>query len=132
MKVNLKRIRQRRIYSPEFKQEIVSSFESGKFSVGQLQKLYGIGATQIYDWIYKYSTFNEKNVRVVEMKDSQLKKLQELEKKVKELERAVGQKQIMIDYLEKMIDIAKTDLDIDIKKNFDTPPSAGSKSTKSS
>ena len=129
MKVNLKQIRARRVYSPDFKQEIVSYFESGKFSVGQLNKLYGIAGTQIYRWIYKYSTFNEKNVRVVEMKDSHLKKLQDLEKKVKELERAVGQKQIKIDYLEKMIDIAKTELDIDIKKNFSTSPSPGSKST---
>jgi|SRR5690606_8828835 len=131
MKLNVRQIRKRRIYSPEFKREIVSSFESGKFSVGQLKKLYGVASTQIYAWIYKYSTFNEKNIQVVEMKDSQFKKLQELEKKVKDLERVVGQKQIQIDFLEKMIDIAKTELDIDIKKNFSTPQSTGSKNTKS-
>lgn len=131
MKLNVKQIRKRRIYSPEFKREIVSCFESGKFSVGQLKKLYGVNATQVYAWIYKYSTFNEKNIQVVEMKDSQFKKLQELEKKVKDLERVVGQKQIQIDFLEKMIDIAKTELDIDIKKNFSTPQSTGSKNTKS-
>ena len=130
MKLNVRQIRKRRIYSPEFKREIVSSFESGKFSVIQLSKLYGVARTQLYAWIYKYSTFNEKNVRVVEMKDSHLKKLQELQKQVKELERVVGQKQIQIDFLEKMIDIAKSELNIDIKKNFDTPPSAGSKNTR--
>lgn len=129
MNLNLKQIGKRRVYSPEFKQEMVSYFESGKFSVGQLGKMYGIADNQIYRWIYKYSTFNEKNVRVVEMKDSHLKKLLELEQKVKELERAVGQKQIKIDYLEKMIDIAKTELDIDIKKNFNSSPSPGSKSS---
>ena len=37
-------------------------------------------------------------------------------KKIKEPERIVGTKQINIDYLEKMNEIAKTELDIDIKK----------------
>jgi len=64
------------------------------------------------------------------MKQSSSLKLKQLAEKVKELERIVGQKQIKIDYLEKMIDIAKEDLDIDIKKNFNTPQSIGSESTK--
>jgi len=64
------------------------------------------------------------------MKDSSTQKLKALEQKVKELERTVGQKQVQIDYLEKMIDIAKDDLNIDIKKNSDTPQSSGSVTTK--
>ena len=42
----------------------------------------------------------------------------------------IGQKQIKIDYLEKMIDIAKDELNIDIKKNSNTPQSTGSAATK--
>jgi predicted RNase H-like nuclease (RuvC/YqgF family) len=64
------------------------------------------------------------------MEKSSTQKLKDLEKKVKELERIVGQKQIKIDYLEKMIDLAKEELKVDIKKNFDTPPSSGSGKTK--
>ncbi|MBP2834312.1 transposase, partial [Aquimarina sp. U1-2] len=67
----------------------------------------------IYKWIYKYSTFNEKGFRVVEMKESSNKKMKDLEQRIKALEQVVGQKQIKIDYLEKMIDIAKDELDID-------------------
>ena len=40
-----------RRYSDEFKKELVSSFESGKFSVPQLEKLYGVGnvsSTDVY------------------------------------------------------------------------------------
>ena len=122
MKPNLREIKKSRKYSDEFKKEIVSLFESGKFSVYQLEKLYSIGNPTIYKWIYKFSTFNEKGIRVVEMKESSLTKLKELEKKVKELEQIVGQKQIKIDYLEKMIDIAKDELKIDIKKNFSPKP----------
>ena len=130
MKTNLRKIKKTRYYSDAFKKELVSLFESGKFSVPQLVELYGVTKSTIYKWIYKFSTFNEKGIRVVEMKQSSSLKLKQLAEKVKELERIVGQKQIKIDYLEKMIDIAKEDLDIDIKKNFNTPQSIGSESTK--
>ncbi len=130
MRTNLRKIRKRRHYAEDFKKELVNSFESGNFSVSQLEKLYGIHASVIYSWIYKFSIFNEKGVRVVEMKQSSSLKLEELSKKVKDLERIVGQKQIKIDYLEKMIDISKDEFDIDIKKKHNTPPSVGLEKTK--
>ena len=130
MKANVRLIKKHRKFSEEFKRNLVREFEKGMFSVVQLEKLHGIGNTIIYKWIYKYSTFNEKGFRVVEMKQSSIEKLKELERKVKELEQIVGQKQIKIDYLEKMIDIAKDDLKIDIKKNYNTPQSTGSENIK--
>ena len=130
MKPNVRLLRKSRQYSVEFKKQIVADFESGDFSVNQLSTLHGIANQVIYRWIYKFSTFNEKGYRVVEMKDSSSKKLQELEAKNKELEAALGRKQIQLDYLEKMIELAKSELDIDIKKNYSTPQSAGSGKTK--
>jgi len=126
MEANLKQIRKHRKYSEDFKKSIVASFEKGEFSVRQLEKLYGIKNTSIYNWVYKYSMFNEKGCRIVEMEDSNQNKLKELAKKVKDLEQMVGQKQVAIEYLEKMIELAKTDLNIDIKKNYNLPPSVGS------
>ena len=108
---------------------MVNEYEKGRLTVGQLSVLHGIAPAIIYRWIYKFSTFNESGVRIVEMKDSTSKKVKDLEKRVKDLERMVGQKQIKIDFLEKMMDIAKSELNIDIKKNFSTPPSDGSETT---
>lgn len=130
MKSNIRLLKKYRRYSVEFKKQIVADFESGEYSVPQLEKLHGIGNASIYSWIHKFSTFNEKGYRVVEMKDSSSKKMQELEAKNKELEAALGRKQIQLDYLEKMVELAKTELDIDIKKNFSTPQSTGSGKTK--
>ena len=59
----LRVIRKQRRYSEEFKRAIVSDFESGKYSVLQLAKLHGIGDQLIYNWLYKYSAFNEKGYR---------------------------------------------------------------------
>lgn len=126
MKANLRSIRKQRRYSEEFKRQLVQDFESGKYSVPQLERLHGVSNPTIYNWIYKFSTFNEHGFRVVEMKQSSKEKVKELEKRIKELEGAVGRKQIKIDYLEKMMEIAKEELDIDIKKNYGTPQSTGS------
>ncbi len=126
MKRNLTHLRKHRVYSEDFKREMVSLFEQGKFSVYQLERLYGVSDASIYNWIYKFSTFNEKGTRIVEMKGSSTDKLKELEEKIRELERAVGQKQIKIDYLEKMIEIAGEEYGMDIKKNSGTRRSNGS------
>ncbi|WP_029035346.1 transposase [Salinimicrobium terrae] len=130
MKSNIRLLKKHRRYSVEFKKQIVADFESGEYSVPQLEKLHGVTNQSIYNWIYKFSTFNEKGFRVVEMKDSSSTKLQELEAKNKELEAALGRKQIQLDYLEKMVELAKTELNIDIKKNYSTPQSTGSGKTK--
>lgn len=125
MKANLKQLKKHRIYSEEFKREIVKDFESGRFSVLQLKKLHGVNDVSIYNWIHKFSTFNEKGIRVVEKKNSSSEKLKKLEARVKELEGIIGRKQIKIDYLEKTIEIASDELKVDIKKNSNTLPSAG-------
>lgn len=130
MKANLRSIRKKRIYSKEFKHHLVSEFESGKYSVLELEKLHGVCYQTIYNWIYKFSTFNKKGYRVVEHKSSSQKKVKELQAKIKELEASLGRKQIMIDYLETMMEVAKEELDIDIKKNYDTSPSKSSSKKK--
>jgi transposase-like protein len=130
MSITNRVIRTPRKFTEDFKRQVVKEYESGTFSVQQLGRLYGLANQQIYNWIYKFSTFNEKGYRIVESKDSSAIKLKEMEERIKELERSIGQKQIKIDFLEKMIDIAKTDLNIDIKKNYDTSQSAGSGKTR--
>lgn len=130
MKANLKQLKKSRIYSEEFKRELVKDFESGRFSVLQLEKLHGVNNVNIYSWIHKFSTFNEKGSRVVEMKNSSSAKLKQLETRVKELESVIGRKQITIDYLEKIITIANDELKIDIKKNSNIAQSTGLQNTK--
>lgn len=130
MKPNLQIIRKQRRYSTEFKQQLVLDFESGKYSVLQLERLHGVSNALIYRWIYKYSTFNQKGYRVVESNKSSKNKVEDLERRIKDLEAALGRKQIMIDYLEEMIAVAKDELNYDIKKNFNTPPSGGSEKDK--
>lgn len=127
-----KRIKRRRTFSEDFKLRIVYEYESGTYGVAEISKLYDIYEQTVYKWIYKYSKYNKKSIKVVELKDSQMDKIKHMEKRIAELERALGQKQMHIDYLDKMIDIAKQEYDIDIKKNSNTLQSGGSRITKKS
>ena len=118
-----------RIFSEEFRKTCVKEYETGQFSVLELSKLYQIQTNVIYRWIHKYSAYNKRRIKVVEMADSSKQKLKELQKRIADLERIVGQKQLNIDFLEKMMEIAKEQYGIDIKKNSGIPPSAGSEKT---
>ena len=122
-------IRGSRLFSEEFKKSCVQEYENGRFTVSELSKLYQVNPVQIYRWIYKFSTYNKRRIKVVEMADSSKKKLKELYNRIEELERIVGQKQLNIDFLEKMIELAKDNYGIDVKKNSSTPPSIGSGTT---
>ena len=122
----LKQVRHRRVFSENLKKQIVKEYEQGKYGIKELERIYQVGNSSIYNWIYKYSQYQKKRIFVVEMKSSQTEKIKNLEARIKELERAVGVKQMNIDFLEKMIEIAKEEYDIDIKKNSNTLQSNGS------
>lgn len=122
-------IRSTRIFSEEFKRACVKDYESGRFTVGELSKLHLVHAILVYRWIYKYSSYNKRGVKVVEMADSSKTKLKELHQRIQDLERVVGQKQLNIDFLEKMIELANDSYGIDIKKKSNTLPSTGSDKT---
>jgi transposase-like protein len=84
MRANLKKLRKRRVFADEFKQSLVKEFDTGQFSVNELGRLHGIANSAIYRWIYKFSTFNQKGYRIIEMKESSNKKTNICEKEARD------------------------------------------------
>ena len=111
-------------YSPALKRKVVEEIESGKFTVGEVRRIYDIkGAETISRWLRRFGREHLLNrVIRVEMKDEK-DKLKELERQKRELESALAQAHLKILSLETMIDIAEERFDIKIKKKSDTPPS---------
>ena len=75
-------------YSEAFKLQILSELESGKYTKGEISRLYGIGPASIYAWIKKYSKFDLLNCRInIETMDDidKIKKLEEENKRLKDL-----------------------------------------------
>jgi len=119
-----------RYFSEELRREVVAKIERKELSIAQASREYQISAKSIYNWIYRYSVYLKKGIRVVMEKKSQGEKIKSLEERIKELERAVGQKQMEIDILNKVLEFGKDEVGFDIKKKFVGKSSSGSKTTK--
>jgi transposase len=127
--MNLRKLNKRREFSEQIKRKAVDDFRSGKYTALELADLYHCHHQTIYRWIYKYSPADSPKINVVEMSESTDQKLKDLQNKIAELERALGQKQIQLDFYEKLAELAKEEYNIDLKKNFSTGSSSGSRST---
>lgn len=114
-----------RYFGEKFKKDMVKRVENNEFSVREISDLYGVSATAVYKWVYKYSILYQKGYKQIVEPMSGTKKIKELQARIKELELVVGQKQIKVDFLEKLIEIAEDDLGIDIKKKAGSRPKSG-------
>lgn len=112
------KIRQRRIFSDEFKREKVNEIISGNYTVSSFCKLWDVSPSAVYRWIEEYTPEHKKRTTMVVQMDSENTKTEELAKKVAKLEQALGQKQMQLDYLEKLVELASKEYDVDLKKNF--------------
>ena len=124
MKKQGKKLRSRKVYSESFKKARVAEYERGEYTVQQISRLYQLSPVSVYKWIYRYSTYNQKGYKIVEMQESGQHKLQQLEKRIKDLEQALGQKQLKLEYYEVLTRLAKEEYGIDIEKNFNSQPSS--------
>lgn len=125
-------LRQRRIFSEDFKKQAVKDIESGKCTVLQASREYDTNKQTVYNWLYKHSRYLKKNSVIVVEKQSEQYKRKELEQKIKDYEAALGRKQMEIDMLNKLIDIANEEYHTDLKKNISKMYSSGLESTKAS
>jgi len=125
-----KYLRQRRQFSPTLRKEIVGLIESGKLSVAAATREYNVSSTSIYKWIHRYSTYNKKGAVLVVDKDTQSKKIEEMQQRIAELEQAVGHKQMKLDYYKKFIELASDEVGEDLKKKCETGALSGSSNTK--
>lgn len=78
-------------YSEAFKQQVVREYESGKLSLGQLRRKYGIGGgSTIRPWIRKYGSFGSvpKVIRVE--KPDEKDQILVLKEEIKKLKQAIA------------------------------------------
>jgi transposase-like protein len=111
-------LRQRRVFSEDFKKQAVKDIELGKCTVLQASREYDINQQTVYNWLYKHSRYLKKNSVLIVEKQSEQYKRKELEQKIKDVEAALGRKQMEIDMLNKIIDLANAEYQTDLKKNI--------------
>ena len=125
----VRRIREYRYFSEEFKRRKVKDLEKNLVNIPELCKEYQVSRTSVYNWLYKYSKMVKKGERQIVERKSDTRKIQELRDRIKELERVVGQKQLMIEFQQKMIELAEETYEVDIKKKLSSKLSSGTGQT---
>lgn len=125
-----KTLRQRRVFSEEVRKQVVRDIEHGKCSVSEASQELLVNVQSIYNWIYRYSRYLQKNKLMVVENKSEVYRSKELEKRILELEAFLGRKQIEIDLLNKVIDLANEEYSTDLKKNLLNQHLNGTVSTK--
>lgn len=119
-------IKQRRIFSDEFKKSKVKDLVEKRITVIQLKRMYQISRATVYNWLYKYSPHHDQKTILVVQMESEAEKNKYLLQQLAELERVIGRKQLEIDFLNKLLEIGSEELGFDLKKNFSTRLSNGS------
>jgi transposase-like protein len=121
--------RQRRVFSPSFKEKKVREIEQKITTVSQVCKQYQVSNVAVYKWLSLYGDSYKKEIKTIVELESDTRKLLEMKARIAELEQIIGQKQIQIDFKDKMIELAEQMYGIDIKKKLGTKPSSGSGKT---
>lgn len=124
------RFRQVKQFSEVVKKQTVKDIEQGKCTVLEASRELSVSLQSVYVWVYKYSSYLQKNKTMVVQDASESYKTKVLEIKLREAEAALGRKQMELDILNKLIELAGEELKIDLKKNFSSPALNGIAPTK--
>jgi len=109
-----------RSYSEALKLKVVSEIESGRCTMAEASRHYGMTKGSVLNWVRKYGN-SAKRTRIVTVVPK------EEQERIKELEAALAESHLKNRFYEKLIEVANEHYGEDIKKNFSTPPSENSK-----
>lgn len=121
-------VRTIRRYSLSFQKRVVQEAEEDGISISVLQRRYGInGGATIQKWIRKFGKSHLLNqiIRIETMEEKD--RVKQLEDEIKRLKLALADSILAKDCLEVVIDEANKEYKTDLKKNFGSGQSKGSK-----
>ena len=110
-------------YSSAFKQKVVTEIESGVYTVGEVERIYGVTRATIYEWLRRFGKDHLINRTVRVQMRGEADRIKELEKDKQKLEAALAQAHLKIISLESTIESAGELFNVDLKKKFGTPAS---------
>lgn len=117
-----KKLKQVRHFSPTIKKQVVALIEQKQLNVATAAREYGVHAQTIYNWIYRYSSYNANGGIMMVDKKHQQSQLAALQQQVQQLQSVLGQKQMQLDYWQKYAELLAQDVpDADKKKEAIKP-----------
>jgi len=111
-------------YSRLFKEEVLSEIQKENLTVSQAAKYYNITKPIIYYWLKREKIPNPKKEVIfvsIKGKNEILNEVEKLKEENRQLKDLVSKLSLDKLCLETIIDVAKSELNLDLKKNFSTP-----------
>lgn len=105
-------------YDNELKRKIAKQYLEGNQSLTEIHIEYGISKQDISRWAKRFSCELAEEPTISAMTEQEQKEVNALQKQLEALKKKLEYEQMRNFALETMADLAKTELGIDIRKNF--------------
>lgn len=105
-------------YSEGFKFKVVEEYESGRYSLTELQERYGIGGKcTLVKWIRKMGRNDLLGKKVKVMEINEQSEIEALKEQVRQLQKVVSAQKIEVLALESLFEVAGEEFGAEFKKN---------------
>ena len=115
-----------RRYSEAFKLKILAELSTGKYSKRELERIYGVQASTINEWIKKYDRKDLMNTRIMVENLDEISRIKALQKEIEQLKKLLIKKDIDQLVLESYLKVAAENLGYknveELKKNLNIQP----------
>jgi transposase-like protein len=115
--------RERKNYTKEFKERVLSDYLNGNESVSKVALRYQVNRDTVASWVYRRESEPDsgENIKFVPsdtgfMQGKKITSPELMEVRIQELERQLELEQMRSQCLDKMIEVAERELQIDIRK----------------
>lgn len=105
-------------YDPVVQRKIVREYLAGDLSLNQLGQKYGVDGKRIHEWKKRFNGELAEEIIFSPMTEQEQKDLKSLQQQVEELKKKLEYEQMRNFAWETMADLAKTELGIDLRKNY--------------
>ena len=105
-------------YDRAFKRRVASQYLQGDMTLTQVGQMFNVSHQNVSTWAHEFSCELSDELIIAPMTEQEQKEVKELQKQVAALKKKLEYEQMRNFALETMADLAKTELGIDIRKNF--------------
>jgi transposase-like protein len=118
-------LRERRFYTEEFKEQVLSAYKNSKESAAEIAHRFQVNQGTVKSWVYRKRTvpplLSTESIKFAESETNRMEKnkklsSEEMVARIRELEQQLAIEKVRSESLGKMIEIAERELKIDIRK----------------
>jgi len=105
-------------YDDSFKRKVARQYLNTNQSLAEVANQYGVKKIDVSNWKKRFSNELAEDIIVFPMTEQEQKDMKALQKQIEALKKKLEYEEMKIFALETMIDLAKTELGIDVRKNY--------------